>query len=157
QWVLYYPAVIDPDELGLSAQEKESFRASLDAYRAGDLLGALGSFPENATLSSDPARTLHAALMLAAGRVDQTESELKSIQGSSPSAAALREVIAAVKHQTVSPLAAPTTASGWLARSYYLQSRGQLTEALHAARLASVKAPRFGAAQIRFAELEFSF
>src|SRR5262249_157827 len=32
-----------------------------------------------------------------------------------------------------------------------------LTEALHAARLASLKAPRFGAAQIRYAELEFSF
>ena len=68
--------------------------------------------------------------------MEQTESELKNVQASSPSAAALREVIAAVKHQTVSPLPAPTTASGWLARSYYYQSRGQLTEALHAARLA---------------------
>jgi tetratricopeptide (TPR) repeat protein len=157
QWALYYPAVIDPDELGLSAQEKETFRASLDAYRAGDLLGALASFPENASLGSDAARTLHAALLLGAGRVDQTESELKNVQGSSQSAAALREVIAAVKHQPVSPLPAPTTASGWLARSYYLQSRGQLPEALNAARLASLKAPRFGAAQVRYAELEFSF
>jgi tetratricopeptide (TPR) repeat protein len=157
QWALYYPAVIEPDELGLSAQEKETFKASLDAYRAGDLLGALGSFPENATMTSDAARTLHAALLLAAGRVDQTESELKNVQASSPHAAALREVIAAVKHQPVSPLAPPTTAGGWLARSYYFQSRGELSQALHAARLASVKAPHSGAAQIRYAELEFSF
>ena len=157
QWALYYPAVVEPDELGLSAQEKERFRASLDAYRAGDLLGALGSYPENASPDSDAARTLHAALLLAAGRVEQTESELKNVQASSLSAAALREVIAAVKHQTVNPLPAPTTASGWLARSYYYQSRGQLTEALHAARLASARAPRLGAAQVRYAELEFGF
>ncbi len=157
QWALYYPAVIDPDELGMKDQEKESFRASLDAYRNGDLLGALSGFPENATLATEPAHLLHAAMLLAAGKVQETENELKNAQAGSPSAAALREVIAAVKHQTVSPLPAPTTASGWLARSYYLQSRGQLTEALDAARQAAAKAPRFGAAQVRLAELEFSF
>src|ERR1043165_2167928 len=58
QWVLYYPAVVDPDELGLSDQEKETFKASLKAYREGDLLGAVNSWPERATAGSDASRTL---------------------------------------------------------------------------------------------------
>jgi tetratricopeptide (TPR) repeat protein len=157
QWALYYPAVIDPDELGLSEQEQQTFKDSLGAYRNGDLLAGMSNFPENATLSSDATRTLHAALLLSVGRVDQTESELKSIQNSAPLAAALREVIAAVKHQSLTPLRTPRTGSEWLARSYYFQSRGQLTEALSAAREAAAKSPHFGAASVRVAELEFGF
>src|SRR5882724_9080070 len=41
QWSLYYPAVIDPDELGLSPAEQSAQTASLAAYRSGDLLAAL--------------------------------------------------------------------------------------------------------------------
>src|SRR5437879_8993725 len=47
QWALYYPAVIDPDELGLTDWEQQSFNDSLAAYRNGDLLMAMSSFPEN--------------------------------------------------------------------------------------------------------------
>src|SRR6185369_1926751 len=98
---------------------------------------------------------LHAALLLSAGRVDQAEAALKNL--SSPHANALREVIAAVKHETVPSLAQPTTGSEWMARSYYWQSRAKLSEALVAAREAARLSPRFGAARIRLAELEFSF
>jgi len=41
QWALYYPAVLDPAELGLAAADAALLRESLDAYRAGDLIGAL--------------------------------------------------------------------------------------------------------------------
>src|SRR5207248_1051122 len=157
QWTLYYPAVLDPDELGLSDQERQTFNSSLEAYRSGDLLGALSSFPENMTPGSDAARLLHATVLLAAGRVDQTEKELGNLQTPSPLANALREIIAAVKHQNLPSLASPSTASEWLARSYYFQSRAQLPEALDAARKAAAKSPHFGAAQVRVAELEFGF
>src|SRR5262249_27598777 len=41
QWCLYYPGVFDPDQLGLSANEKAALANSLAAYRSGDLLAAL--------------------------------------------------------------------------------------------------------------------
>ncbi|PYJ02057.1 MAG: hypothetical protein DME25_16990, partial [Verrucomicrobia bacterium] len=157
QWVLYYPAVVDPEELGLSEQEKETFKDSLKAYREGDLLAALNSYSEGRTPASDAERLLHAALLLAAGRVEQTETDLKALTKPSPVADALREVIVAVKHQTPASTTQPTTGSEWVARSYYLQSRADLGGALKAAREAASKSPRFGAAWVRVAELEFGF
>jgi len=157
QWALYYPAVIDPDDLGLSGQEKESFKESLEAYRQGDLLAALGRYPENRAPGSDAERALRAALLLAAGRVEQTEAELMRLPPASPPVNALREIIAAVKHQTLASLPTPGTGSEWMARSYYLQSQGQLTDALKAARNAASRSPHFGAAWVRVAELEFGF
>src|SRR5207249_3168686 len=80
QWTLYYPAVIDPDELALNDQEKTTFKAPLDAYRNGDLLSALSNYPETRSPTSDGERALHAALLLAAGRVDQTQEDLKQFR-----------------------------------------------------------------------------
>jgi len=137
QWALYYPAVVDLDDLGLSDQEKESFKESLEAYRQGDLLASLGRYPENRAPASDAERALRAALLLAAGRAEQTEAELSRLPPSSPPANAFREIIAAVKHQTLGSLPTPATGSEWMARSYYLQSRGQLADALKAARNAA--------------------
>jgi len=157
QWVLYYPAVVDPDELGLTDGEKQTFSDSVKAYRSGDLLQALASFPENRPPATDAERLLQSAVLLAAGRVEQVESNLKALQAPSPVANALRELIAAVKHQQPEALAQPTTASEWMARSYFEQSRSQLQPALDAARAATKKSPGFGAAWVRVAELEFSF
>jgi len=53
QWVLYYPAVVDPEELGLSEQEKETFKDSLKGYREIVLLTARNSETEGRTLGSD--------------------------------------------------------------------------------------------------------
>jgi len=157
QWALYYPAVIDPDELGLSEDEQRTYKDSLAAYRQGDLLAALSTLPEIAAGVSAPVHTLRAALFLAAGKVEQTETELKDAPVTSPLASALRELIAAVKHRRMEPLGNPTTGSEWMARSYYWQSRGNLPEALNAARRASEKSPKFGFAWVRLAELEFGF
>jgi tetratricopeptide (TPR) repeat protein len=155
QWTLYYPSVVDPDELGLSTQEKETFAGALKAYREGDLLGALAAYPENRQPVSDAERGLQAALLLAAGQAAQAEASLKSLQNPSPASKAVREVIAAVKHETLSSLPEPGSGSEWLARSYYEQSRSKLPEALAAAIEATRKSPNFGAAHIRVGELEF--
>ena len=155
QWTLYYPAVVDPDELGLSDQEKQTFDGALKAYRSGDLLAALAAYPENRVPATDPERGLQAALLLAAGRAAQSGEALKHVSGSTAATRAVRELIAAVQHQSLAELPAPGSASEWMARSYYQQSRSKLPEALGAAREAAKKSPGFGAAQIRVAELEF--
>jgi Tfp pilus assembly protein PilF len=154
QWALYYPAVVDIDELGLG--DTDVLRPSMEAYRQGDILGALGHYPETRVPASDPEKVLQAALLLAAGRVEQAQAAIKEVRGI-PAVNAVQELIAAVKHESMLDLGEPTGASQWLARSYYWQSRGRLEEALKAARVAAEKAPRFGAAQIRVAELEFGF
>src|SRR5947207_8740053 len=82
QWTLYYPAVIDPDEFGLSDAEKDALSASATAYREGDLLGALANYPDNRQPASDAEKIFRAALLLSVGRVDQTEAMLNSLSAS---------------------------------------------------------------------------
>src|SRR5437667_12439384 len=113
---------MDPDELGLQEAGRDGFRDPLAAYRNGSLLAALSTLPEPGPPASDATRTLRGALLLAAGRVDQTEAEIKNLPSNSRLGSPLREIIAAVKHQ---PLPStinhqPSTSSEWLARSYYL-------------------------------------
>ena len=155
QWSLYYPAVIDANELQLSKAEKSALADSLSAYRAGDLLAALDKYPANRQPASDAERIQHGSLLLAVGQVEQTEAELKLVSIDSPLAEALRRMIAAVKHEEIKSALSPTSASEWLAESYYLQSRSRLTEALAVARAAVAKSPEFGFAWVRVAELEF--
>src|SRR5438552_4358219 len=157
QWCLYYPAVLDTDDLGLSAGDKQTLAASLAAYRNGDLLQALASYPGDRQPDSDPERIYRAALFLAVGQVEQTEAQLKELQAASGLADALREMIAAVKFQPWNRASPPSLATEWLAESYYLQSRSQLEAALQAAESATKKSSDFGFAWARVAELEFSF
>jgi cytochrome c-type biogenesis protein CcmH/NrfG len=157
QWCLYYPAVLDTDELKFTDMEKQTLAASLDDYRSGDLLAALADYPTNQTSISDSKKIYFAELLLSAGQVDEAESQLGSIQ--SGPANALRELVAAVKFQTnaVAYYALPPTASELLANSYYSQSQSQLETALAVVRSATQKAPDFGFGWERLAELEFSF
>src|SRR5581483_7788123 len=157
QWNLYYPAVLDPDELSLTQSEQSTLAESLAAYRSGDLLAALGKYPKNHEPASDSGRVYHAGLLLAVGQVEETEAGLKALQDPSRFAPALNKVIAAVKHEEVKNAAMPETAGEWLAESYYLQSRSELAGALKAAQEAVKKSPNFGFAWVRVAELEFSF
>jgi cytochrome c-type biogenesis protein CcmH/NrfG len=92
---------------------------------------------------------------LSAGQVEQSEAQLGPVQ--SPLADALREVVAAVTFQIRPSTLNPQLSTALLANSYYLQSRSQLEAALSAARAATQKAPDFGFAWERLAELEFSF
>ena len=157
QWCLYYPAVVDVDEINFSTQEKERLRDSLAAYHTGDLLAALAAFPADQVQASEATRTYHAALLLSVGRVDEAGQLLTNLPESSGPAQALRELIAAVQFKAWTRSTPPATASEWLAESYYLQSRARLDDALKAARQAAAQSPAFGFASVRVAELEFSF
>lgn len=157
QWCFYYPGVLDPKELGLSAGEQAALADSVRLYTAGDLLQALALFPKTNAPSSDAAKVFHAALLLAVGQVEHAEAALATLAKPSATAAALRRVIAAVQYHAAAAAAAPASASEWLAESYYEQSRQHLPAALAHARKAAEKSPEFGFAWVRVAELEFSF
>jgi hypothetical protein len=76
QWCFYYPGVLDPDELQLSADEKRSLNNSLTAYRAGDVLQALAKFPSPRQSASDAEKVYYAALQLSVGQAGQAGDAL---------------------------------------------------------------------------------
>jgi tetratricopeptide (TPR) repeat protein len=164
QWCFYYPAVLDPDDLQLTADEQKNLAASLDAYHAGDLPVALEKFPAQPA-ASKAVKIYHAALLLSVGNVSDSEKILSSFSNSSKRdqrlVAALRELIAAVKRQAISSNPNPKFATEFLADSYYEQSLAiretSLENALKLARQAATNSPQFGFAWERVAELEFSF
>ena len=157
QWCLYYPAVVDAEEISFTEPEKETLRESLGAYRAGDLLAALGAYSAANPQPTDATRVYHAALLLSVGRVDEANQLLAGLPESSSASRALRQLLAAVQFKEWTCGAPPATASEWLAESYYLQSRARLDDALQSARRAAARSPKFGFASVRVAELEFSF
>jgi Tfp pilus assembly protein PilF len=158
QWYLYYPAVLDPDELRLTDQETADLAASLTAYRAGDLLAALASYPGGRPNRSASERAYAAGLSLAGGRATNHTALLQDLDFAHPATPALHSLLAAVAPTAVPAQTSPATnASQLLARSYYLQSVHDLEGALTVARAAVERSPQFGFAWIRVAELEFSF
>jgi Tfp pilus assembly protein PilF len=160
QWTLYYPAILDPNELVLSNDTRQALGPSLDAYRSGNLLQALSQYPDNLTGGGDYERVYHASLLLAVGEVDEAQQLLQETNSDTRAAGlagALQEMIASVKGQLWTRDTPRTTATEWLAGSYQAQSRHDLTAALRMARNAVAKDPRFAFAQERLAEMEFSF
>ncbi len=167
QWCLYYPAVLDLGELFLVADERSILEESLAAYKQGDLLQAVARYPSVRTPTSDAEKVYLAALLLGVGQVGRAEELIESIPASdsrranedvSPLlGAGIKELVAAVKFQTVTTHAKPQLATEWLAESYYLQSQIKLEAALGAALKATEKSPDFGFAWARVAELQFSF
>ena len=155
QWCLYYPGVIDVDELDLDEASRAAISDSLAAWRSGDVLQALAQYPSSRQPASASERAYTAALTLAVGQVDKAEQTLSGLE--TPAAHALRQVIAATKYQSWPRTAPPILASEWLAESYYQQSRFELKEALRAAQAATERSPQFGFAWERLAELEFCF
>ncbi|TAL06024.1 MAG: tetratricopeptide repeat protein [Verrucomicrobia bacterium] len=159
QWALYYPAVLNPDELDLNTNEQSVLGDCVKNYRAGDLLGALNAWPTNQSFTNTGARILRAQLLLAVGRVTDAEQLLAQMPDSVPSVAALRELISVVRADAgYSPQTnREKSGSEWLAHSYALQARADLPAARDAARNAVKFAPQSGFAHARLAELEFSF
>ncbi len=155
QWCFYYPAVLDSADLPFTTDEQTNLAASLKAYHAGDLLAALANYPTNHPPVSDSEKIYFAELLLSVGQAQAAEAQIGSIQ--SPPAAALREIVAAVKFQTLPSTLNFQFSTTLLADSYYLQSRSQLAAALSAAHAAAKKSPNSGFAWERVAELEFSF
>jgi Tfp pilus assembly protein PilF len=160
QWTLYYPGVIDPDELPFSAAEKNELAESLAEYRRGDLLAALARYPAKRNPVSTAEEIYLAALLLSVGDVARAEpllTEVRENETARSLAAALNQLIAAVKNQSWTRPSPPKLSSEWMAESYHQQSRSKLEAALSAARAAAIKSPAFGFAWARVAELEFSF
>lgn len=157
QWWLYYPGVLDLDDLPLTAMEQSALALSLDHYRQGDLPAALKNYPAGRVPQSDAENVFLAALLLSAGQVSQAEQQLDLAPSLPELVGALREVIAAVNLRPFGATNEPATATAWLARSYLQQSRFDLDGALASALAATEKAPGFGFAWERVAELQFSF
>jgi predicted Zn-dependent protease len=149
QWALYYPAVVDPNDLQFTDAERQAIASSLEAYRSGDLLKALAAYPEGRQPASADEKLYLAGLLLSVGRVDQSQQTFRND--------ALDQLVAAVKGTESKPRSTWQTATDWMAESYYRQSQRDLAGALQAAREAVAKSPNFAFAHVRVAELEFSF
>ena len=157
QWALYYPAVLDPAELGLPKDEAGALAKSLTAYRRGDLLAAVKHLPDRAPAGA-AGRLYHAGVLLAVGRLDEARGLLAGVAGNHPGRRALDRMIAAVRLQPAKdwPLDSIKTAAEALAESYFLQSLAKLEPARLAALRATDLSPNNGYAWTRLAELEFS-
>lgn len=83
QWCLYYPAILDLEDVRLDQATRTALADSLAAYRSGDLLGALSLYPETRTPASDNERVYHAALLLSVGQVAEAGRVLDSMQSGS--------------------------------------------------------------------------
>ena len=170
QWCLYYPGILDLDELPLSSTEQQSLQSSLEAYRAGDLLRAVSSYPTDRIPASDNEKIYSAALLLAVGQTSQAASLLDSLDRRTATNAlqhslanALRLVVDTVTRRqsetsrtSSAAQATPKLATELLAQSYAEQAGLRLEDALLSARLAAKKSPRFAFVWARIAELEFS-
>ncbi|HEY3854611.1 MAG TPA: FecR domain-containing protein [Verrucomicrobiae bacterium] len=160
QWTLYYPAVLNPDELELSAESKQALADSLAAYRAGDLVKALAQYPASREPAPESERVYRAAVLLASGSVEEAQILLDGSfqeERAARLANALKEMIASVKGQSRPRTTPRILSTEWLAGSYQAQATRDLEKARAMAANASTNAPRFGFAGERLAELEFSF
>lgn len=144
-------------------------------------------YPTPADPTTDAGRAYLAQLYLSVGAVDRAQAMLARVADQEiPTAAALRQLLRAVTPAIPLPATdagsatnrAPAhsltandlagmrepvtrdrifTASEWLGRSYALQAIHDLPGARRAAQAAAERAPEFGFAWARLAELEFSF
>ena len=155
QWTLYYPGLIHLPDLDLSPDERNQLRASLEAYRRGNLSLALQQLPEDGAYPSIGGQFYAATVELAAGQIDGVR-QLLTNESTHPLTTALDVFLAAIQNQPASnPLREGSSATHWLAISYWHQSRHDLESALQAILKSLEEAPDFGYAWVRRAELEF--
>jgi tetratricopeptide (TPR) repeat protein len=160
QWWLFYPAVLNVDELVFPASESDVLAPSIMAYRTGDLPAALSNYPGYPSLAeptTDSGRIYLAELLLSAGEVDKAQALLDKVVTESSQAEALHWLIAAVQRNVDKAPEVHTSASEWLGLSYYYQARHELEKALDAANNSVMIYTNFAFGWERLAELEFSF
>lgn len=174
QWWIYYPGILDPDEIGFAAEERALLDASFSQYRAGDLQAALKLYPGYPTPpdpTTEAQRLYYSGLLLAVGAVARAEDQLRLVNSNAPLARALRTMIGAVASPpkprvSIRAKSSPAstqdaeilnTASELLARSYVHQAAHDLDAALRDARAAVAQSTNFAFGWARVAELEFGF
>ncbi len=163
QWVLYYPAILDLNEMGTNALSDAALQESVRRYRLGNLPQALASHPGRRTPTAPEEKLYLAALLLSLGNIDEAQQWLGELNGQDRVgrlADAHRNLITAVQRKRVSVPAGTDggmLATELLSASYLFQSQGRLADALRIARHAAEKSPSLGFAWARVAELEFSF
>ena len=168
QWCLYYPAVLDPDELPLTQDERKQLADSLAAYRTGDLLEALAKHTPAASTGSDSRKVYYAALLLSVGQAEQAEAILSSLAGDDPAGAPgtsrrrLAPAHCGGQASTGGPRC-PSAACHGTARRFLLRTVASGSQSIARNRVRAGKrsgaqrSPDSGFAWTRVAELEFSF
>lgn len=156
QWCLYYPAVLDPEDLPWTPHARAALGPSIAAYLEGDLPEALARIPTEPSFEGDAPALFAAALRISVGQIADFEQFAARLTSPPAPVRALQWMIAVVRQDPLPTHATPTTASEWLAWSYVLQARLDLPAAAQAASEATRLAPNFGHAWIRHAELEWS-
>lgn len=174
QWLLYYPAILAPGDLGEFGQSAPGWRTVATALRLGDVRGARegAATMARAGIRADTSdeHLLDAAVALSTGQVEEALNELDAIRAGGLEtrvASALRRLVRAVASESDGdaqateprPDAFPDggLATEWMAWSYVRQRARDLEGALRAARRAVEIDPGFGMGWARVAELEFGF
>ena len=170
QWCLYYPAVLDPDELNLTVTQDDDLAGSMAAYRAGDLVAAFERVPQSYLPRTHRDRLFLAAVNLGVGRVVEADALLEAVppltdsEGRlAPLQQALRTLIEVTRSAgeapspvAVSPHGTMESPSLRLAWSYAVQAEGRLEEARAILQRLVADSPRFARAWARYAELTFA-
>ncbi|MES2661048.1 MAG: FecR domain-containing protein [Verrucomicrobiota bacterium] len=157
KWALYYPAVLEPSDLGMTEAETRAMAGSLAAYRKGDLLGAVRKLPANPP-GGTGGKLYFAGVLMSVGRVDESRQIMAGIPNDQPGRRALDRMVAAVQRQSADDWLVEkiSTASEAMGESYFQQSLARLEPATKAARRATELAADNGFTWTRLAELEFS-
>lgn len=167
QWTLYYPAIIDYQELKRS-DISATLKKSIDGYFQGDIYTSLANLDE-IPLAQQDLRYLavKASLFLIVGRVDEANQNIDAILQVEPEnshAFALKAIIAVTKNQQDAALDLALKAVKFdaessvahIALSYAYQSRFKIELALKAAQEATRLAPDNALAWARLSELQLS-
>lgn len=157
QWALYYPAIVDLADVGLTNTEKALYAGSIASYTKGDLLRAVEKLPAGLPTGVS-GRLYQSAVLLSVGRVDESEKLLFAVPKNHPARKAIERMMISVKGKqgTNWDVASLQTISEAMAESYFQQSKANLVAATAATRKATDLAPQNGFAWTRLAELEFS-
>ncbi len=137
QTFLYYPGVIHLPELEMSPPLAQELAASLAAYAAGDLGGALEYYSRDHHPGVNADKLYLAGLLLPADSARKAQSLLDDLSPSEPGfpehariREALRQLLAAGRVEEHRRMQRPELATEWLAESYYQQSRAGANEQL---------------------------
>ena len=150
QWCLYYPGVLNLNDLGLSSGDRAMHRSRPISGRSA------GGAEEFRAAGSRAASVYHAGLYLVVGQVDKAERLFARIPAKFAGKEALKTLIAAVNLQE-RDTKRDTEHGERMAGGVLLRTVAAICGRAPAAEEATKADPSFGFAWTRVAELHFSF